>query len=184
MSRFLLSALWVVGAVLLSQGLYMDAKAKLAQVLIASSWDQSSADRPPPKPWWWADTRPIAKLEVPRLKKTVFVMQDQSGESLAFGPGHIQASAKPSGNGHVAIAGHRDSHFGFLQDIEIGDLITTTNYKAESKRYRVVEAMVIDTLEQSVSIQTENMLTLITCFPFNGLVPGGSQRYILNAEEI
>lgn len=184
MSRFLLAALWVVGACLLGQGLYMDAKAKLAQVLIATSWERSSAGRPPPKPWWWADTRPIAKLEVPRLHKTVYVMQDDSGESLAFGPGHLRSSAAPSAPGHVAIAGHRDSHFEFLQDLEIGDTIQTTHFNAEQKRYRVVAVDIIDTNQESVAFQSGNRLSLITCYPFNGFVPGGSLRYILHAQEI
>lgn len=184
MSRFLLVALLVVGAFLLSQGLYLEVKARLAQVLIASSWEASTADRPPPKPWWWADTRPIAKLEVPRLHKSVYVMQDDSGESLAFGPGHMPSSALPGNAGHVAISGHRDSHFEFLKDIQVGDIITTTRYDSASKRYRVVEAQIIDTQQQSLSLETDDRLTLITCYPFDGLVPGGSLRYVLNAEEI
>jgi sortase A len=184
LSRFLLGALWVVGALLLSQGVYMDAKAKLAQILIASSWQQRAADRPPPKPWWWADTRAIAKLEIPRLEKTVFVMQDASGESLAFGPGHMQGSAAPAQSGHVMVAGHRDSHFEFLKDIEIGDVIETTDYKSSHKRYRVVETLVIDSNQESVELASSNFLTLVTCYPFNGIAPNTSLRYLVNAQEL
>ena len=36
MRRLIIISLWVVGCGLLSQGIYMDAKAKLAQWLIAS----------------------------------------------------------------------------------------------------------------------------------------------------
>ena len=184
MSRFLLAALWVVGALLLGQGLYLEAKAKLAQVLIASSWEQRSDDRPPPKPWWWADTRAIAKLEAIRLETSLYVMQDDSGESLAFGPGHINASAAPSQAGHVLIAGHRDSHFAFLKHLKIGDIIQTSDYQANTKRYRVNETMVIDSAEQELFLRDTNTLSLITCFPFESVVPGGSLRYLVNADEI
>jgi len=162
----------------------MDAKAIAAQILIASSWDQRAGDRPPPKPWWWADTRAIAELKVTRLKKTLYVMQDDSGESLAFGPGHMHASAKPAQDGHVMIAGHRDSHFEFLKDINIGDIIETTNYHAQSKRYKVTELHVMDSRQSELELSDDNRLSLITCYPFDDFVPGGPLRFIVNAQEI
>lgn len=184
MSRFLLAALWVLAALLLGQGVYMEAKAKLAQILISSSWEQRSGDRPPPKPWWWADTRAIATISAPRLDKTVYVMQDASGESLAFGPGHISASAPPASDGHVMIAGHRDSHFAFLQDVRVGDVIETSDYQAHTKRYQVREVVVIDSEHEAMYLNDANQLSLITCYPFSERVPGGSLRYIVNADEI
>lgn len=182
MSRLILAALWVVGAVLLGNGVYMDAKAKLAQVLIASSWDQRTADRPPPKPWWWADTRAVARMKVARLDKTLYVMQDDSGESLAFGPGHLTASAKPATEGHIMIAGHRDSHFAFLKDIRHGDVIEVSNYKSETTRYRVSDMHIMDTRKEALQALDEDLLTLITCYPFEEVVPGGPLRLIVNAE--
>ena len=122
MRRLVVTLMMCTGLFLLGQGFYMEAKAKVAQVLIAASWHNRTPDSPPAQPWWWADTKVIAKLDVPRLKETVYVMQDDSGESLAFGPGHMPASARPSEQGHVVIAGHRDSHFEFLKNIQVGDL--------------------------------------------------------------
>lgn len=172
---------WLMGAYLLSQGLYMDVKANVAQVLIASSWDQRTDDRPPPKPWWWADTRAIAKLEVPRFDKTLFVMQDDSGESLAFGPGHLPQSAKPADSGHVMIAGHRDSHFSFLRDISIGDTITTINHQSQNKRYKVSNISIIDSSKEQLMKTDQDQLTLITCYPFDDFIPGGPLRMIVEA---
>ena len=70
--RLINPALFLGGAMLLAQGLYMDAKAVVAQGLIAHSWQQRTAASPPPKPWWWADTKAIAKLEVKRLDKALY----------------------------------------------------------------------------------------------------------------
>ena len=182
--RLIVNALFLGGVLLLCQGFYMDAKAKVAQMLIAYSWQQRAAGSPPPKPWWWADTNAIAKLEVSRLNKTLFVMQDNSGESLAFGPGHLNGSAGVSTQGHVMIAGHRDSHFKFLQHLNVGDIIKTTNHKMVTRQYRVNSRYVLNSNTDSLIQYDNNQLTLITCYPFNGLLPGGPLRYIVDAQQI
>lgn len=179
--------LFLIGAILLGQSFYMDAKANLAQVLIAHSWAvglNNEHKQQAPKPWWWADTRAIAKLEVPRLKQRLFVMQDDSGESLAFGPGHMPGSAPPSQHGHVMIAGHRDSHFAFLEKVVAGDLIHTTNLTGELRTYRVEQTHVFNINDVELQKMDDNRLTLITCYPFNGLVPGGPLRYLINATPV
>lgn len=183
--RWLSTAILIAGVLLISQSFYMQAKSQLAQVLIAYSWQKSIDDSRqslPPKPWWWADTRAIARLDVPRLQQQLYVMQDSSGESLAFGPGHLTGSSSPGQEGHVMVAGHRDSHFAFLEHIEIGDLIDTKNYRAEEKRYRVVDLKVLNTKHEILKKLQSNLLTLITCYPFKGWVPGGPLRYIVSAE--
>ena len=172
------------GFYLLSQGVYMDVKAKVAQVLISSSWDQRADDRPPSKPWWWADTRAIAKLEVSRLSESLYVMQDVSGESLAFGPGHLPQSAKPAENGHVMIAGHRDSHFAFLENIAIGDIIKTSNHSEQSKHYKVTIVSIIDSGKEQLNLLDRDQLTLITCYPFDDFIPGGPMRMVVHAKLI
>lgn len=182
--RIIANALFLGGAVLLAQGFYMDAKAIVAQGLIAHSWQQGTAGSPPPKPWWWADTKAIAKLEVARLNKQVYVMQDDSGESLAFGPGHLNASADISKAGHVMIAGHRDSHFKFLQHLEIGDIIETTNHLSVAVRYQISEITILNSDTEQLMRYDENRLTLITCYPFEGFIPGGPLRYVVNAQPI
>lgn len=182
--RLFTTMLLVGGAFLLSQGFYMDAKAKLAQVLIEHSWQQRAAGSPPPKPWWWADTRAVAKLEVPRLNKTLYVMQDDSGESLAFGPGHINASASLASDGHVMIAGHRDSHFGFLRDVKIGDQVSTTKFDSTKKRYSITDIYVLDSSKEDLQLYEHTALTMITCYPFDDFVPGGPLRLVVNAKAI
>ncbi len=182
MKRALVLLLMVSGLFLLGQGFYMDVKAKVAQVLIETSWQNRTPDSPPARPWWWADTKVIARLDVPRLEETVYVMQDDSGESLAFGPGHMPASAAPSEEGHVVIAGHRDSHFEFLRNIKVGDLVLTQNNQSTEKQYRVTELIIIDVREQEIPLYDHNQLTLITCYPFEDFIPGGPLRLVVHAE--
>ena len=184
MNRLITSTLLFVGLCLIGQGFYMDVKAKLAQVLIDSSWNNRNPNSIPPKPWKWADTRAIAQLQVPRLNQSLYIMQDDSGESLAFGPGYMPASAPISGNGHTVIAGHRDSHFEFLKDIELGDHIFTENHHSIKQHYRVIDRQIIDVRNQQIPLFDHAQLTLITCYPFEDFIPGGPLRLIIHAEPI
>lgn len=172
------------GLLLLGKGLYMDVKAELAQMLIEHSWQSRGINASAAKPWWWADTKAVATLEVPRLNKRLFVMQDDSGESLAFGPGHLNNSAEIAQAGHVMIAGHRDSHFKFLKQLNVGDLIHTTNANNQQLIYKVTFAYILDTRTESLMKYDHNELTLITCYPFDSVISGGPLRYIVNAQPV
>ena len=48
----------VMGTALLGQGVYIRAKAMLAQVLLERAWAETLATGKPVKAWSWADTHP------------------------------------------------------------------------------------------------------------------------------
>ena len=177
-TMYLLAA---IGLGLIASSSYMNIKAMVAQKLISSSWESGLSQQAALKPWRWADTRPIARLVVPRLAKEVFVMQDDSGESLAFGPGHLSASSAISEHGHVMISGHRDSHFSFLRDLKLGDDIETQNIMGTTIRYRIISTRILDIEKDELIKQDNNQLSLITCYPFDDFIPGGPLRYIVDA---
>ncbi len=82
----------LLGLVLVGQGLWIHAKALLAQVLLERAFEQTLATGAPVKPWPWADTWPVARIEFPRLGKSVIVLAGSSGQALAFGPGHVEGT--------------------------------------------------------------------------------------------
>jgi hypothetical protein len=55
------------GAILFGQGLYIHAKAMLAQVLLQRAFAESLATGGAVKPWPWADTWPEARIAVKRI---------------------------------------------------------------------------------------------------------------------
>ena len=55
-----------LGMLFLGQGLWIKAKAELAQILLERAFTQSIATGQPVKPWSWADTWPVARISVPR----------------------------------------------------------------------------------------------------------------------
>ena len=123
----------------LGRGAWILVKAQIAQVLLAQAWEATKAGGEPVKPWPWADTWPVARLTVPRLGVEEIVLAGGNGEAMAFGPGHLGTSAKPGSGGNVVLAGHRDTHFEFLRDLQPGDEILLEDADRRIRRYRVSE---------------------------------------------
>lgn len=170
-----------LGASLLVQGAWIPAKAWLAQRLIEHAWRAAREGVPTPRPWPWADTWPVARLIAPDQGIEAFVLAGASGESLAFGPAHVDGTAPPGTPDNVVLAGHRDTHFAFLRRLRIGDAIELESLGG-TRRYRVVATRVVhesrvDLLEPTGRAE----LTLVTCHPFDAVVPGGPMRFVVHA---
>lgn len=169
----------------LGQGAYIPAKAWLAQELMQRAWDRSAAGGDPEPPWPWADTWPVARLLAKRGEVDMIVLAGASGRTLAFGPGHMSASALPGETGNSVIAGHRDTHFAFLQYLRLGETLTLERPDGRRHLYRVTSIDVVDSRRGSILLDTESaMLSLVTCYPFSAVAPGGPMRYVVTAEMI
>jgi sortase A len=181
----------LAGAALALHGLWIPAKAALAQVLLERAWGRAVAGEQRPRPWPGADTWPVARLRLPEPgggAAELIVLAGASGRTLAFGPGHLDGTARPGDGGNVAIAGHRDTHFRRLAALAPGDPVELEALDAAGRprlrRYRVTAARVVD--KSAVSVLAADgppTLTLITCWPFDAVVPGGPLRYVVTAVE-
>lgn len=161
---------------------WIHAKAAIAQRLIAASWDGTKQDGAR-RPWPWADTRPVARLTVPSRGVSLYVLEGTSGRSLAFGPGHVGGTALPGSAGNSVIVAHRDTHFAFLRDLHEDEEIDVEDARGRVTRYRVREVAVVDKHETRVLDPADSpQLTLITCWPFDAVQPGTSQRYVVIAD--
>ncbi|MBK8324789.1 MAG: class GN sortase [Betaproteobacteria bacterium] len=170
-------AVWQLGA-----AGYVQAKAALAQHLIAGAW-ASALKGESRQPWPWADTRPVARLTVPSRGVELFVLAGTSGRSLAFGPGHVDGTAMPGGSGNSVIVAHRDTHFAFLRDLDPQAEIAIEDAKGRVTRYRVREVAVVDKGDTRVLEAADSpQLTLITCWPFDAVAPGTPYRYVVIAD--
>jgi sortase A len=170
------------GLLFFGKGTWMVAKARLAQVLLARSWHETRAGAGPVRPWPWADTWPVARLLVPALGVDEIVLDGASGRTLAFAPGHLDGSAPPAGPGNTVLAGHRDTHFRFLRDLQPGMLLIVEAADGRRRRYRVTATRVVDKRRTDVAEATaQPTLTLITCYPFDAVAPGGPLRYVVQA---
>ena len=178
----LISSVAIFGFLLFGEGGYIYAKAKLAQVLLDDAWSRTLHGEQHAKPWRWADTWPIAKIEFPRQHQTFIVLSGASGRTMAFGPGHIDGTAAPGEVGNCVISAHRDTQFAVLRDVAAGDPIVIQSRDGRTLRYRVRELRIVDYRDTSVLAPAAGQtLTLITCYPFDAVVPGGPLRYVVVA---
>jgi len=158
-----------LGVMVLGQQAWLSAKALLAARLIDRAFEAHLSDGARHVPWRWADTHPIARLEVPHLGLRRTVLAGASGSSLAFGAGHVDGTALPNATGNCAIAGHRDGRFAFLAGLHVGDEILLRSREVE-RRYIVAELIVVDEHDVRILEPTaDRRLTLITCYPFDGV---------------
>jgi len=180
-----LIVLALAGALAFGHGAWIYVKAQLAQFLIQRAWQRTLAGEPTPKPWPWADTSPIARLDAPAQGVTLYVLSGSSGRTLAFGPGHEAGTPAPGQRGNSVLGGHRDTHLSFLRHTQRGDLIRVQRPDGVRVDYRVTELDVLDYRETWVLANGgTTRLTLVTCWPFDALVAGGSERYVVIAEAI
>jgi sortase A len=181
--RILVLVLLLAGLQQLAGAGLIKAKAWLAPVLIERAWEESLASSGEPvKPWPWADTWPVARLRVPAQGVALLVLAGDSGNALAFGPGHALASARLGSAGLAVIGGHRDTHFEFLQHLQPGMLLELQLPSGRRRHYQVDSAVVADTRTQSLPGGVyQEMLLLVTCYPFDSLLTNGPLRYVVAA---
>ncbi len=137
------------------------------------------------KPWPWADTWPIAKLTGQHWRRDLYVLADGTGRSLAFGPGHVVGTVLPGEPGLSIIGGHRDTHFTALRDAKRGETITLETIDGRTHRFRIEAFAIVDTNNAWMELEGETpRLALVTCYPFDAIVPGGPLRYVVSAVEM
>jgi sortase A len=169
----------------LGQGTYIPAKAWLAQELMQRAWLRAGDGVDRATPWPWADTWPIARLTARSRDVDLIVLAGGSGRTLAFGPGHLSASALPGETGNMIIAGHRDTHFSFLRDVGRGERLSIETPGGERYVYEVQGVDVVDSRKGGLVLDTDAaMLTLVTCYPFDAAAAGGPLRFVVTARRL
>jgi sortase A len=180
----LMACLFTIATWQVAEGVWIYAKAGLAQWLLQRAWSRNLAGEIAVKPWPWADTWPVARLIVPSQNIDQIVLEGAYGRTLAFGPGHAESSGGMDNPGTTILTGHRDTHFRFLHRLKEGDEILLTTRNQRQHRYRVSNISVVDAGRASIRQDTEeNRLALVTCYPFDAISPGGPLRYVVMAEE-
>jgi sortase A len=178
-AAFALAGLWLVG-----DALYIRAKAMVAQVLLDRAFAAEVGSGAIVKPWSWADTWPVARIEVPRLGAQAIVLAGGSGQALAFGPGHLERTPDAGEPGTAVYAAHRDTHFAFLGQIEAGDEIVVTRRDGATARFRVTHTQVVRWDSSGIDPAAPGRhLALVTCWPLDSAFPG-PLRYVVYADVI
>ncbi len=170
--------LWQLGGAVRIHG-----KAWLAQRLLDRAWAATLAGREQVRPWPWADTWPVARLQVPDLDVDLYVLAGASGRTLAFGPAVVPGT---EGLRHRILSGHRDTHFAFLRELADGSRFRLQGRDGAWRDYVVRGSQVVD-LRRGVRARRawgSELVTLVTCWPFDTIEAGGPLRYAVTAEAL
>ena len=84
--------------------------------------------------------------------------------------------------GTAIVTGHRDTHFRFLERVKPGDEVLVELPGGRPTRLTIEEVSVVDS--RTAMIRSEDQaagLILMTCYPFDAVVPGGPLRYVVTA---
>lgn len=174
----------ILGLALCGQAAWIHAKAAVAQVLLDQAFARSVAEGRPVKPWAWLDTWPVARITVPRLGEAAVVLAGDSGQALAFGPGHVPGTPEAGEPGTAVYAAHRDTHFAFLGAVRIGDEVMVERRDGRRQRFVVDDMRVAPWNASGIDAQASGRwLVLATCWPLDGRTEG-PLRYLVTARAV
>lgn len=192
MAAWLEGGLWVAAAVLLGTALWMkgdalfyqrNAERQLDATLRAAAEPDADAPAPTVVRTRLAPGTPLARLSVPRLAVSVVVAEGTDELVLQRALGHLPESARPGEDGNIALAGHRDTFFRFLEQVPVGEEFVLES-TAGRESYRVEWAVVVQP-EQVDLVRDAGYpaLTLVTCYPFR-YVGSAPYRYVIRARRV
>jgi sortase A len=122
----------------------------------------------------------LGRIEIPRLKLRVAILEGTTAHTLRLGVGHIDGTAFPGTDGSIGIAGHRDTYFRGLKDIRKNDNILIQT-PAGNSTYEVDWIRITDPADGGILAPTaDSGLTLVTCYPFH-YIGAAPERYVIHA---
>jgi len=180
----LLAILIISGLLFCGKGLYMQSKAFVAQQLLSFAWARHLQNGQLYKAWPWADSAPLAKLTFPG-EEPLIVLSGATGSNLAFAPSWMRASTPFAQGGNSVIVAHNDTHFNQLKGVKLDDKLQVSTYGNARLFYQVTEMKIVDETDISVIENNGNeLLTLITCYPFDSAIYNSDKRFVVTAKRI
>jgi len=174
-----------MGALLCIHSSWFPIKGWLSQQLISYSWHETISLHQKIKPWPWADTYPIAELSFKRLNKSIVVLNGGDPTTLAFSAGAIAPFNQVLSTKPFVVAGHRDSHFSFLNQVFMNDIISLADSNGQSQLYQVEAIDIVDASTGQLPVLASNsQLVLITCYPFTNSGSDSNERYVITAKRL
>jgi sortase A len=185
--RWVERILITAGVLCLGSFLYAYGEARLYQsfedqqldaILQSAPSMETVANRPrrsPPAPG-----STIGRVEIPRLGVSAVIRAGSDARTLRLAVGYIPGTALPGENGNMGLAGHRDTFFRKLRNINPDDEIRVTT-KDGVYHYYVQRTDIVQPNDVWVLNSTAYpALTLVTCYPFS-YIGSAPQRFIVRA---
>ena len=173
----------VIGLIGIAKASMQPIKAIIGQHYLEVAWKESLKANKLSRPWRSADFYMIGELTVPKLNISRVILNNASGEAMAWGIGRVNSVQFSKNRKPIILAGHRDSHMQFMSKLNIGDKIELTMSDGVLKTYIISGTEVSDKPKVSLSPASlgSESLILTTCWPFDAM-KSGDQRYLIFAQ--
>lgn len=121
----------------------------------------------------------VTLLSIPRIHLQAAVLEGTDRKTLLLAPGHLRKTALPGDPGNSVIAGHRDTFFRHVYELNVGDEILVQR-EGHQYRYIVSSKSIVGPQDTWVTSPThESRLTLITCYPAYYIGPAPERAVVI-----
>jgi sortase A len=125
----------------------------------------------------------IGRIEISSAGVRAIIVDGTANESLRRAVGHIEGTALPGEPGNVGLAGHRDTFFRGLRNVQKDDAIVIRTLEG-TYEYRVSSLQIVGPDDVEVlQASAAPTLTLVTCYPFDYVGPA-PRRFVVQAREV
>lgn len=125
----------------------------------------------------------IGKIIVVKTGEQIPILMGATEENLRGGATLYDNGVFPGEEGTAIVLGHRETTFGFLEDVNIGDEIDVETVTGTYK-FKLKKTYITNPEDKSILAQEKDLnLTLVTCYPFRYVGPA-PDRFIAKLELI
>jgi sortase A len=148
---------------------------------LALQWQSQMATRSiSTQPPAASDHGDVTLLSIPKIGLHAGILDGTDRKSLLLAPGHVKDTAWPGDSGNAVVAGHRDTFFRHLHELNAGDEIFILR-SGRRYRYVVTNKMVVDPDDVGLIEPTSDIrLTLITCYPTYYIGPAPRRLVVIS----
>jgi len=134
----------------------------------------------PPDNFSVDDHEAFGILEIPRLDRSLPIIEGTDPDALEKGVGRLSDSVFPGQDEQILLSGHRDTVFHDFDELQIGDQFIVNMSYGEFE-YEIQETEIVPEDDTSViGDMGEEVLVVTTCYPFN-FVGSAPDRFVAYA---
>lgn len=125
----------------------------------------------------------IGKLIVTKTGEQIPILMGATEENLRGGATLYDNGIYPGDKGTAIILGHRETTFGFLENIKDSDIVEVQSLN-HTYKFKVKKTYITNPEDESILAQEEGpSMTLVTCYPFRYVGPA-PDRFIVKLDLI